>query len=246
MERLTPGVALKRGDRETLAVMFSSRVAPKLVEFDFLNFAQRSPQTFLLLRDETAHLYYHQGIAGLGTGIADTAVALQRLVSGLGPRRVVMAGSSMGAYAALLFGLQIGADAVVAINGLSYLDEDLARRRGGGERVPRSFGDLRGHYTSRRRAPEYLDLRSEIDRLHGTPPVVRWHYGTQDPIDALHADHLDGAPGVTLIPHRAVREHAMLPLRLVTSGLLNDEIAGDYAPADPAPKAPPATGAADP
>lgn len=227
-EQIATAALLKPGDPDTLVMFFSSRLAPVLHPFDGMNFSRRERHTFLLLRDETGHLYYHGGIAGLGDSILETAAALDEICAHLRPDRLVMLGSSMGGYAALLFGHLLGADAVIAINGLSYVDPEVAEFWGGGERGPGSIADIAALYAARGEFPAFTDLRRVVEESAPPHPVTRWHFSPRNTVDTLHAAHVSGLPSVDFVPHRPVRQHARLASALIRSGVLTRELEGQW------------------
>lgn len=229
--RIAQGAALKSGDPEALVIFFSSRVAPNRVDFDCVEFASNLPQTVLLVRDDTSRFNYHAGLAGLSEGIEDTVTALEQIRDETGARRVATCGISLGGYAAMLFGQLMKADVIVAMNGISYLDPQIAAAYGGGERIPGSFADMEQAYRCAGLAPQWLDLRTLFAHLGPPFPVTRWHYGLGDPIDLLQARHLIGLPSVAHIPHPYVRRHGMLCARMIRSGQLKAELAGNFSDA---------------
>ena len=75
----------------------------------------------------SANDWYQQGIPGISTSIAETVDFLRRIVDWLGCSYVRTIGSSMGAYAALLFGDLLGADEVVACDPEICLGDERMR-----------------------------------------------------------------------------------------------------------------------
>jgi Flp pilus assembly protein TadD/dienelactone hydrolase len=66
---------------------------------------------FINCRDSA---WYQQGIEGVSSSIDETVVVLTELLEKIAPARVFTTGMSMGGYAALLFGLKLKCDAVLA------------------------------------------------------------------------------------------------------------------------------------
>lgn len=231
LERIAQGAALKRADDDTLVMFFSSRLAPAMRDFDGIGFSLRQPQSYLLLRDDTAESYYHCGVAGLGSDIPSTCDALFQICADLRPKRLVMVGSSMGGFAAGAFGYLLGADLIIALNGLSYISREVDQNRGG-QRVPGSFQHVENLFAARGQAPEYVDLKAMADAAPDPVPHVRWYYGTHDKIDITHAQHIADAPNVAAIPFEGVTQHAMMAPRVISSGRLSREIAGHFEPLD--------------
>ncbi|MBG6221455.1 MULTISPECIES: hypothetical protein [unclassified Janthinobacterium] len=100
--------------------------------FDFygrlrkLEQASGQPLNKILVRD-SGNAWYHRRIAGLGSHVDETAQALRELVRRIAPSQVATIGQSMGAYAAVMFGLLLEAQQIVAFGPLSFLDVQQAR-----------------------------------------------------------------------------------------------------------------------
>ena len=84
------------------------------------------PLNKILVRD-SGNAWYHRQIAGLGNHVDETAQALRELVRSIAPASITTIGQSMGAYAAVMFGLLIDAQQIVAFGPLSFLDVQQAR-----------------------------------------------------------------------------------------------------------------------
>ena len=67
----------------------------------------------ILIRD-IANAWYHRGVPGLGRHVDDVAASLRTLVRTIRPSEVTTVGQSDGGYAAIMFGMLLGADRIVA------------------------------------------------------------------------------------------------------------------------------------
>lgn len=100
--------------------------------FDFygrlrkLEQASGQPLNKILVRD-SGNAWYHRRIAGLGNHVDETAQALRELVRRIAPSQVTTIGQSMGAYAAVMYGLLLDVQQIVAFGPLSFLDVQQAR-----------------------------------------------------------------------------------------------------------------------
>ena len=100
--------------------------------FDFygrlrkLEQASGQPLNKILVRD-SGNAWYHRRIAGLGNHVDETAQALRELVRRIAPGQITTLGQSMGAYAAVMYGLLLDAQQIVAFGPLSFLDVQQAR-----------------------------------------------------------------------------------------------------------------------
>ena len=117
--------------------------APLVIAFGFVSWTSRpafdfygrlrkleqlsgQPLNKILVRD-SGNAWYHRQIAGLGSHVDETAQALRELVRRIAPSQLTTLGQSMGAYAAVMFGLLLDAQQIVAFGPLSFLDVQQAR-----------------------------------------------------------------------------------------------------------------------
>lgn len=117
--------------------------APLVIAFGFVSWTTRPAFDFygrlkkleqasgqylnkILVRD-SGNAWYHRRIAGLGSHVDETAQALRDLVRRIAPSQVATLGQSMGAYAAVMYGLLLDAQQIVAFGPLSFLDVQQAR-----------------------------------------------------------------------------------------------------------------------
>ena len=117
--------------------------APLVIAFGFVSWTSRpafdfygrlrkleqvsgQPLNKILVRD-SGNAWYHRQIAGLGNHVDETAQALRELVRRIAPSQLTTLGQSMGAYAAVMFGLLLDAQQIVAFGPLSFLDVQQAR-----------------------------------------------------------------------------------------------------------------------
>ena len=117
--------------------------APLVIAFGFVSWTTRPAFDFygrlrkleqasgqhlnkILVRD-SGNAWYHRQIAGLGNHVDETAQALRELVRRIAPSTITTLGQSMGAYAAVMYGLLLDAQQIVAFGPLSFLDVQQAR-----------------------------------------------------------------------------------------------------------------------
>ena len=116
--------------------------APLVIAFGFVSWTTRPAFDFygrlrkleqasgqhlnkILVRD-SGNAWYHRRIAGLGNHVDESAQALRELVLRIAPSQVTTVGQSMGAYAAVMYGLLLEVQQIVAFGPLSFLDVEQA------------------------------------------------------------------------------------------------------------------------
>lgn len=155
--------------------------------------------TTIYVRD-FARVLFLSGIAALAPDRAGTVVALRHMLDDLGARRLFVVGTSGGGFAAIAYGLALGADRIIGCSGPScILPEFLAQA-----------GDKRGQIVARRLQALFpaadLDLRDTVIAGGGRCPITLY-YGEHEAVDTAHARHLAGLPGVQLHPIAGYRRH---------------------------------------
>jgi hypothetical protein len=196
---LPHGEAMPRFDRnvivhprpgsDTAIIMFDS-VRAGSVPIELMHCLLSRPSTNLIyLRDAQRNLCLG-GIRELGATYADTVKALGALLKNLQVRHVHTFAISGGALAAIRYGVDLGADSVLAFGAATNITaEFLAKDRRRSMLAKR----LRGIIPERDH-----DLREVLLR-HRTRPRIVLRYGGYDK-DVRHAHHLADVPGVELRP----------------------------------------------
>ncbi len=225
IDRVVPG--------ETLVIAFGFVSWAARPDFDFYGRLRKLEQASgrhinkVLVRD-SGNTWYHRTIAGLGRHPDETATSLRALVATIAPSKIVTIGQSMGAYAAVMYGLLLDAESVVAFGPLSFLDVQQALL-----------------YHERRWLPVMRDLARnppasgyyDLTALPRGRTALHIVFGTQpDPatatesvnLDAMHAHRLAARGNCTLHPYpfsgHAVVQHLIDTKRI--DALLARLIAG--------------------
>jgi hypothetical protein len=174
--------------------------------FDFYGRLKKLEQTSgrhinkVLVRD-SGNAWYHRKIAGLGGHPDETVATLRALIAEIAPSKVITIGQSMGAYAAVMYGLLLGADSVIAFGPLSFLDVRqallyherrwLAVMRDLAQNPPASgYYDLAG--LPRGRTALHILFGTKPDQPNATESVN---------LDAMHAHRLAALGNCTLYPY---------------------------------------------
>jgi pimeloyl-ACP methyl ester carboxylesterase len=111
-------------DSETAVLAFSP-VSSKKNRFHFFPLSRLMPDVSILLVRDPANHWYNAGLPGAGDTVEEIAERIRAELDALGARRVVTLGSSMGGYAAILFGCMLAAQQVVSLTPQTFLDPDL-------------------------------------------------------------------------------------------------------------------------
>ena len=236
--------------------------APLVIAFGFVSWTSRpafdfygrlrkleqvsgQPLNKILVRD-SGNAWYHRQIAGLGNHVDETAQALRELVRRIAPSQLTTLGQSMGAYAAVMFGLLLDAQQIVAFGPLSFLDVQQARLYHELRWLPvmESLAQdppLSGYYDlaalCRARATEHTQLHL----VFGTRPDAANSGASASEsvnLDAMHAQRLAAFGRCTLhpFPHsgHAVVQHLIDTKRI--NGVLASCILGLTLEEEPMPE----------
>jgi hypothetical protein len=154
----------------------------------------RLPASVVYLRDFRRG-FCLDGIRSLGDTRIATVEALRDLASSLGARRIFCIGNSSGAYAALLFGIELYAEATLALAALINLSPDFNNQNTAWWRkiLPETSVDLRQAYAAADHPPRTLIVHSRDNRD-----------------DLRHAECLGGSPGVALYPVEGYAGHNLV------------------------------------
>lgn len=145
-------------------------------------------------------MFYAGGIGSLGNTRTRAIAALSEIAAGLGAERTLCTGSSSGSFGALLYALDLQADAVLCLAGATRLDESaervLARHRTlrpGAEPMDRAAFDLPALYAGA-----------------GGRTRVRIVFGEKNERDSLEAANMRGIDGVELHSVPDATRHGIL------------------------------------
>lgn len=178
----------------TLLVAFGG-MAGKLdiPPFEFFSLTGGMPVKRVFVRD-LRRSWYHRGVPRHGATIPEVGQSLRALLAGHEVDRVVVAGTSAGGYAALLFGAMLEADEVLSFGPQSTLDLDALAEMGDHRwdeqvRGIAATGDLDSRWT---------DLRTALPRVRAADTRLHVYYDAGFGPDRVHAERLGGLEGVSL------------------------------------------------
>ena len=163
--------------------------------FEFFSLTRAFPVKRLFVRD-LAQAWYHHGVRGHGSSIEELAESLARLIAPHDVRRLVVTGTSMGGYAAILFGSLLGADVAIAFAPQTVLARE-ALDAIGDHRWDRDLERVaaRGGLDER-----WVDLRAVLPGIRRGSTRYEVLYDPLLALDREHCERLTGLPGVTLRP----------------------------------------------
>ena len=168
------------------------------------------PIKVLYLRD-LERAWYLRGLRGATRGVEETVALLRAEAESVRARRVILAGYSLGGFAALLHGSLLGADEVHAFSPQTFLsfrrrllawDNRWLRRV-----TPLYFGPARRFHELR----PWLAKAEKKTRLHV-------HFAGDSRLDTIHAGYVSDLPGVIAHDHQK-GEHELISA-LTESGSL--------------------------
>lgn len=189
------------GDRaETVALVFTGLADRAMVPLPSLDrYLAALGISAVYLRD-FSRLMFLRGISSKAADLAGTVRWLGDLLGQWGTRRILSLGTSAGGYAAIHYGMALGADRIVAFSTPTNLGADFNREDGRARLVALKVQTL---------PEELLDLRPLVMRNAGRTPI-HLVYGAGMRQDAHHARHVEGLPGVHLHPLEGFERHDSL------------------------------------
>ncbi len=187
-------------DSQTLLLAFGGMVGRiGIPPFEFFSLTGAMPVKRLFVRD-LRQAWYHHGIPRHGSTIPEVAESLARLIADHDVERLVVAGTSAGGYAALVFGTLLGADTVLCFAPQTVLDLDILADMDDHRwdyRIAEhpGTGILDAHWTDLRRA---LPEAHRADTTRRADTSYRIYFDDSLRGDRLHAERLADLAGVRL------------------------------------------------
>ncbi len=206
-------IDLNKRSRAMLIAFGGMSGALGMPPFEFLS-ATGGLQTSRIFVRDLAQAWYHRGIPGLGSTIDEAAAGIWRLLESRPPKRLVVAGTSAGGYAALVFGTLLGADVVLSIVPQTVVDHELMHAMGD-DRWDSQLGDLMASGALDQR---WSDLRRDLPSVRRRHTRYEVYFDPHVDLDRRHAERLANVSGVQL--NHAQGEHGCLARNLRESGEL--------------------------
>jgi hypothetical protein len=202
-----------REGAETVALLFCGaghRLGlPLLIEHRWHG---RQNATLIYLRD-FQRCSFLRGLLSFEMNRDRTIAELRRIIDRLEARRIVCYGTSGGVFAALHYGLDLGAEAVLCMAGITNRTPEFNAYTPHEDRMI----DLQ-----REMHNVTLDLRLLYMRA-SRPPRVHIIYGEDCWIDRIHAEHMSALPCATLQPIKNFGGHDVT-LELIKRGQFQEAL----------------------
>lgn len=167
------------------------------------------------LRD-TDRTLFQGGVPSLAPDLEGTIDALRGMLSRLNTRRLICLGTSGGGFGAIRYGMRLEAAHILCASPPTSFD------------VVDSIGDDRARLLVQRMAAQFgkenLDMLADVRAGGGKTRLTIW-FGADAREDAAHARHLEGQPGVTLVPVPDFAAHTTFE-KILESGAFEDFVAG--------------------
>jgi hypothetical protein len=199
----TVGHAVSLDGESTCLIAFGG-IAGGLVipPFEFFRLTEDLPVGKVFIRDHD-QAWYQFGVRGLGDDPASACAALRATLDDHGVRRVVTFGNSAGGFAAILFGVLLGAAEIHAFAPQTSMTRGFRARH-----VDRRWSSEVRAMRRRRPADPTLDLAPVLAGADAHGPI-NVYFAQSHRLDRAHATHLAGAPQVTLHPAET-GDHALI------------------------------------
>jgi hypothetical protein len=193
-------VAHKRGARKVLFVFSGLADQLQLPLPIFHRLVAPLDAHIVYLRDFDRTLYL-LGMSELGADLPSTISALRDLVASIGGEEIFTFGNSAGGFAAVRYGIDLGAKAVLVSGGPTNLEREFMARDGRGAVViKRVNSEVK---------KEDLNLRTILLRASHRPQIYSY-FCAGHPQDAAHAQNLAGLEGVHIRPVMGCDAHGVI------------------------------------
>jgi tetratricopeptide (TPR) repeat protein len=159
------------------------------------------PVTAVYLKDFN-RLRYLRGIKSLSKNYEEAIAALAELLGRLGTKRLVTLGNCDGGFAAIRYGVELGAARVVTFGAPTYSPGDALTR------IEQARNFMRNRLAASVPA-DLMDLKPFLE-THSHTTHIDLFYEADDVRDSSQSLHLAGLPRVQLHPHPGLSNHRLL------------------------------------
>jgi tetratricopeptide (TPR) repeat protein len=194
-------VAEVRGAETGLLIFTGSNDAVSIPLPIFDRYLATLELTAVYLKDFN-RLRFLQGIQSLADDYQGTIASLRNIVSRLGVNRICTIGNCDGGFAAIRYGVELGADRILTFGAPTHSPQDTLAK------VEQARNFMR-HRLAVNVAPNMIDLKPFL-QAHRHSPQIELFYEEEDARDRIQALHLSGLPGITLHPQPGLSNHHLL------------------------------------
>lgn len=213
---------------ETSPILFTAfaglQLEKKIPSFHGLHAVHPFPVNKLAVRD-VRQMMYQRGFPGTDGTAASVGYLLREYVADRGFQATLTMGSSMGGYAALLYGWFMGADVVHAFAPLTLLPTRTIGQlmklliKGNRRLALANFRLL----LDLRIDKSWFDLTEILSQGNDRATTYHIYYGTHHSRDTIHAERMADVPGVVLHPYDS--DDHQLATQIRDSGELSQMLA---------------------
>lgn len=136
--------------------------------------------------------WYYKGANGLGNNINELKNDIEKLIKEINYSKIITIGSSMGGYAALLFGSLLKVNSIIAFVPQTFVDKET-REKHNDERWPKQMKSVHEHNQN------YYD----IINLNFTNINTQIIYGKNDKLDTIHTKRMNKHKSINIIRYDA-------------------------------------------
>jgi hypothetical protein len=162
--------------------------------FEFFNSLNQFDCDKLFLRDLN-QAWYQKGVDENINTISKLADFIRTKTLAKKYKKVILIGSSLGGYAAILFGTMLNVNTVIAFAPQSFID----KWRRFIYRDKRWLNPVKGVYNNPKKEKKYFDLKVFLKTLEYDTEILVY-YGSIHRLDSLHAKRLSEIKNIKLIP----------------------------------------------
>lgn len=182
----------QEGSKNLLITFGGIRQGVGMPPFEFKRTIQGIPCDKLFIRDLN-QMWYQKGINTEIDTISKLSDHISRLIKSEGYDRIVCLGNSMGGYAAITIGSELGVHKILAFSPQTFIGR-WKRLRYNDSRWSKQMKRIHRQVSS----SKYFDLLKLLKQQHKKVVPIKIYYGLDDPLDVIHAERLAKIPGLSL------------------------------------------------
>lgn len=163
--------------------------------YEFYNSLKDLKCDKLYLKD-LEQVWYHKGINHDVNSILKLKEFLSDLINRKQYENVVFIGNSMGGYGAILFGVLLNVNSVIAFSPQTF----IGRAMRFWNKDHRWANEISKTYTINRKQKSFYNIKLLLKRVTYSTQIDVY-YSTNDKLDKIHAEKLKGQTNINLFPY---------------------------------------------